>query len=260
MTSSSSTLGRRTSSRRVSSSVGEMNVEEDDSHGEYGDGVASLAAQNRALQADLTDKNRYIATLEKRLLQARRTSSARASVGMGGSKGIMVGEDHSVATVIKEKDAEIAELRARLDDKDRMLSALRSAARSRDNADRVESRTEMRTSQIMDGSAKSPSEPRTSQIMEGLAKPKSPLGSPPSEAAPSPPSLARQMSGIKKRTKSVDEMSRILDEMIQDRVESGQIVRGVRGSVRIASERKAPAIPADDQLMHEPKPALALQV
>ncbi|TLD22751.1 hypothetical protein PspLS_07613 [Pyricularia sp. CBS 133598] len=260
MTSSSSTLGRRTSSRRVSSSVGEMNVEEDDSHGEYGDGIASLAAQNRALQADLTDKNRYIATLEKRLLQARRTSSARASVGVGGSKGIMVGEDHSVATVIKEKDAEIAELRARLDDKDRMLSALRSAARSRDNADRVESRTEMRTSQIMDGSAKSPSEARTSQIIEGPAKPKSPLGSPPSEAAPSPPSLARQMSGIKKRTKSVDEMSRILDEMIQDRVESGQIVRGVRGSVRIASERKAPAIPADDQLMHEPKPALALQV
>ncbi|TLS28264.1 hypothetical protein PpBr36_00178 [Pyricularia pennisetigena] len=283
MTSSSSTLGRRTSSRRVSSSVGEMNVEEEDSHGEYGDGIASLAAQNRALQADLTDKNRYIATLEKRLLQARRTSSARASIGIGGSKGIMVGEDHSVATVIKEKDAEIAELRARLDDKDRMLSALRSAARSRDNADRVDSRAEMRTSQIMDGSAKSPSEARTSQIIEGPAKSRSPLGSPPSEAAPSPPSLARQMSGIRKRTKSVDEMSRILDEMptplrtcvgstsdttdkvfsvqIQDRVESGQIVRGVRGSVRIASEqRKAPAIAADDQLMHEPKPALALQV
>lgn len=52
----------------------------------------------------------------------------------------------------------------------------------------------------------------------------------------------------------------VFSMQIQDRVESGQIVRGVRGSVRIASERKAPAIPADDQLMHEPKPALALQV
>jgi centromeric protein E len=42
----------------------------------------------------------------------------------------------------------------------------------------------------------------------------------------------------RKRTKSVDEMSKMLDEMIQDRVESGQLVKGVRGSVRIASERK----------------------
>lgn len=248
MTSSSSTVGRRTSSRRVSSSIGETtNVDEDDSHGEYGDGIASMAAQNRALQADLTDKNRYIATLEKRLLQARRTSSSRASVGLGGSKSIMVGEDHSVAAVIKEKDAEISELRARLDDKDRMLSALRSAARSRENADRVDSRAEIRTSQIMDATMKSP---------------KSPLGSPPTEAAPPPPALARQMSGLKKQTKSVDEMSRILDEMIQDRVESGQIVRGVRGSVSIPNEQRktAPTIMADDQLMHEPKPVLTLQV
>jgi centromeric protein E len=36
----------------------------------------------------------------------------------------------------------------------------------------------------------------------------------------------------------VDEMSRMLDEMIQDRVESGQIIRGTRGSVRVAPERK----------------------
>jgi centromeric protein E len=42
----------------------------------------------------------------------------------------------------------------------------------------------------------------------------------------------------RKRTKSVDEMSKMLDEMIQDRVESGSLVKGVRGSIRIASERK----------------------
>ena len=45
--------------------------EEDDSVGENGDGSASQTVQIQALQADLADKNRYIATLEKRLLHAR---------------------------------------------------------------------------------------------------------------------------------------------------------------------------------------------
>lgn len=193
MTSSSSTVGRRSSSQRLSA-TGEVMVEEDDSVGEFGDGIASLAAQNRALQADLTDKNRYISTLEKRLLQARRTSSSRASV-LGPNKGIMVGEDHSVAAVIREKDAEIAELRARLDDKDRMLAALRSAARSRENADRVDSRAEARSSQVMDSQSPRPSSQTDSN--------------------PSPPSIARQVSSLGLGTKSVDEMSRILDEMVR---------------------------------------------
>ncbi|KAK3901920.1 kinesin motor domain-containing protein [Staphylotrichum tortipilum] len=222
MTSSVSTIGRKSASHRSSGGAEPPPaVDDEDSMGEFGDGTASLASQNRALQADLTDKNRYIQTLEKRLLQARRASSSRTSVGLSTSKGIMVGEDHSVATLIREKDAEIAELRARLDDKDKMLAALRTAARSRDNADRVESRAEVRTSQILD------SDP-------GPA----PTGSPP--AAPPPPSsnsssLLRQVSTLRKRTKSVDEMSKMLDEMIQDRVESGQIIRGNRGSVRVAA-------------------------
>jgi centromeric protein E len=216
LTSSASTIGRKSGSHRSSGGGAEApaTTEDDDSMGEFGDGTASLAAQNRALQADLADKNRYIQTLEKRLLQARRASSSRTSSGLTGTKGIMVGEDHSVSAVIKEKDAEIAELRARLDDKDRMLAALRSAARSRDNADRVESRSEVRTSQILDSNP-------------GPA----PTGSPPAA-----PSLLRQVSYLRKRTKSVDEMSKMLDEMIQDRVESGQLVRGSRGSVRVASE------------------------
>ncbi|KAK1754985.1 kinesin-related protein 11 [Echria macrotheca] len=216
MTSSASTIGRRSSSHRSSGGVeAAVVVEDDDSLGEYGDGTASLAAQNRALQADLADKNRYIQTLEKRLLQARRASSSRTSVGLASGKGIMVGEDHSVSALIKEKDAEIAELRARLDDKDKMLAALRSAARSRDNADRVESRSEHRGSQILDSNP----------------------GPPPVAGLPST-SLARQVSHLRKRTKSVDEMSRMLDEMIQDRVETGHIVRSTRGSVRVAPDRK----------------------
>ncbi|KAL2138598.1 hypothetical protein VTI28DRAFT_6512 [Corynascus sepedonium] len=222
MTSSASTIGRKSASHRSSGAAEPPAVDDEDSMGEFGDGTASLASQNRALQADLADKNRYIQTLEKRLLQARRASSSRASVGLSASKGIMVGEDHSVATLIKEKDAEIAELRARLDDKDRMLAALRSAARSRDNADRVESRVESR------------SEVRTSQILDSNPGP-APTGSPPA----APPSLLRQVSYLRKRTKSVDEMSKMLDEMIQDRVESGQLIRGARGSVRIASATAA---------------------
>lgn len=214
MTSSGSTIGRRSGDHCLSGDIEVPPADDDDSAGEFGDGTASLAAQNRALQADLADKNRYIQTLEKRLLQARRASSSRTSVGLSASKGIMVGEDHSVAALLREKDAEIAELRARLEDKDRMLAALRSAARSRDNAERLESRSSVRTSQILDSNP-------------GPA----PTGSPPA------PSLLRQVSHLRKRTKSVDEMSRMLDEMIQDRVESGQIIRGYRGSVRVAPDR-----------------------
>ncbi|KAK0748076.1 kinesin motor domain-containing protein [Apiosordaria backusii] len=218
MTSSASTIGRKSSSHRSSGGVPEAVplTEDDDSMGEYGDGTASLAAQNRALQADLVDKNRYIQTLEKRLLQARRASSSRTSGGLTAGKGIMVGEDHSVAALLKEKDAEIAELRARLDDKDRMLTALRSAARSRDNAERVESRSEVRTSQILDSNP-------------GPA----PLGSP-----PAPNSLVRQVSQLRKQTKSVDEMSKMLDEMLHERVESGSVLRGSRGSLRVAGPER----------------------
>ncbi|KAL2022734.1 hypothetical protein VTK56DRAFT_4815 [Thermocarpiscus australiensis] len=223
-TSSASTIGRRKSGSHRSTGEADAPAAEDDddSTGEFGDGTASLAAQNRALQADLADKNRYIQTLEKRLLQARRASTSRTSVGLAAGKGILVGEDHSVSALLKEKDAEIAELRARLDDKDRMLAALRSAARSRENADRVES------------SSTSRADVRMSQILDSDPGP-APTDSPP--AAPPPSSILRQVSHLRKRTRSVDEMSRMLDEMIQDRVESGQIIRGSRGSVRVAPER-----------------------
>jgi len=239
MTSTSSTIGRKSSGGNRSSGTAEMPVgtEEEDSTGEYGDGTASLAAQNRALQADLLDKNRYIQTLEKRLLQARRASTSRTSVGITSGKGIMVGEDHSVAALLKEKDAEIAELRARLDDKDRMLAALRTAARSRDNAERVESRTDFRNSLILTDS-------RHHDHTTAASTPTSASG----PASPSS-SLARQVSTLRNRTKSVDEMSKMLDEMIQDRVETGQIIRGQRGSVRVAPSDRKVEIPKEPMPM-----------
>ncbi|KKY39890.1 putative kinesin-ii 85 kda subunit [Diaporthe ampelina] len=197
---------------------------EDDSVGEFGDGTASLAAQNRALQADLVDKNRYIITLEKRLLQARRASSSRTSGGLSsGSKGIMVGEDHSVSTALKERDAEIAELRAQLEDKDRMLIALRSAARRGEIADRS---IETRASQLM--------------MLEN-----GPRSNPVSPTSPQRP-LFRHSSvrSSPKDRRSTDEMSRILDEMIQDRVETGHIVKSTRGSVRVvaSTDREKPFV------------------
>jgi centromeric protein E len=215
--SSASTIGRRSIGARHSSGEEATGNEDEDNVGEFGDGVASLQAQNQALQADLADKNRYIATLEKRLLQARRASSSRTSAGFSSpNKGIMVGEDHSVSALIKDKDAEIAELRARLDDKDRMLAALRSSARSRDAAEGLETLR---------------SEARASLLLESVSPP-------PQDALPDPPvAKSKRYSPVRKR--SVDEMSKILDEMIQDRVESGQIVRGVRGSVRVANDGKA---------------------
>ena len=274
-TSSSSTVGRRTSAQRLSGAAEGSPVEDDDSVGEFGDGMASLAAQNQSLQADLADKNRYIATLEKRLLQARRASSSRTSVGLGSAKGIMVGEDHSVSTVIRDKDAEIAELRARLEDKDRMLEALKRSARSRDHADRVDVRVDSRIESRLDLRIDSRTEFRSSQLLEPPSSPpvmalpptpaqlngmKSPLmgiamnghishSGPTSPVAVSAPGVAnggkRQSAtgSLRARTKSVDEMSRMLDEMIQDRVESGQLVRGNRGSVRVvAAERKAEVV------------------
>jgi centromeric protein E len=237
-----STIGQLPGGQRLSGerrSSGEQgSLEDEDSLGEFGDGTASLAAQNRALQADLADKTRYCQTLEKRLIQARRSSHSRASVGFStpSKGGIMVGEDHGVAALLKEKDAEIADLRARLDDKDRMLAALRSAARSRDTADRDPRASH--TFAMLENGPLSPVSARASQLLDN---------------GPLSPVLAGGPVGLlspktRKRTKSVDEMSKMLDEMIQDRVESGTLIKGIRGSIRIASER--------NRQMNDPMPGL----
>ncbi|PQE06572.1 kinesin motor domain-containing protein [Rutstroemia sp. NJR-2017a BVV2] len=208
-----STIGRKRSGQQMSEHT---SIEDEDSVGEYGDGTASLAAQNRALQADLADKTRYCQTLEKRLLQARRSSQSRASVVFGSKSGIMVGEDHGVANLLKEKDAEIAELRARLDDKDRMLDALRSAARQRDTADRNPRSHTLENGQL------SPISARASQLYDNDAEH---FGAP---IKILPPSL--------KPSKSVDEMSRMLDEMIQDRTPTdADPVKSPRESIRLVS-------------------------
>ncbi|OBT62898.1 hypothetical protein VE03_07869 [Pseudogymnoascus sp. 23342-1-I1] len=243
--------------------------DDEDSLGEYGDGTATLAAQNRALQADVADKNRYISTLEKRLLQARRSSHSRASIGFNGGKSgsvataVVGGEDTGVAALLRDKDAEILDLRARLDDKDHMLTALRSAARSRDAAERsgeTTGRASVLTAENLASAAaalgraeagnhmsiaSAPAAPRaaatavTAPTTPAAAVVEDPMSVPIPASMPTSPVLTSPTRKKGKR-KSVDEMSRMLDEMIQDRVERGEIVKGARGSVRLVGggERK----------------------
>lgn len=251
--------------------------DDEDSIGEYGDGTASLAAQNRALLADVADKNRYISTLEKRLLQARRSSHSRASIGFNGGKSggaaaaVVGGEDTGVAALLRDKDAEILDLRARLDDKDHMLTALRSAARSRDAAERSGgdgARASVLTAEnlasaaaalgrseaaagnhVSISSAPAAAAPAPTHKTNGavtapatpaaavVADPMGMLGGMPMSLPTSP--VLTSPTRKKGKRKSVDEMSRMLDEMIQDRVERGEIVKGARGSVRlVGAERK----------------------
>lgn len=226
---SASTVGQLPRGDRLSGSL-----EDEDSLGEFGDGTASLHAQVRALQADLADKTRYCQTLEKRLLQARRSSHSRTSVNFSKGGGIMVGEDHGVAALLKDKDAEIAELRARLDDKDRMLDALRSAARSRDTADR-----DPRAPKAEAEPAAAAAAGAGAAAAAAAARPSLPLeAGVATEGATASPVASLLPTKARARRRSVDEMSRMLDEMIQDRVERGDMVRGARGSVRLASERR----------------------
>ncbi|RDW93230.1 putative kinesin family protein (KipA) [Aspergillus mulundensis] len=198
------------------------NEDEEDTMGEFADGKASAQRQITALQADLTDKNRYIATLERRLLQARRSSHSRMSMGIKHS------DDSDLIAQLREKDMEINELRLQLDDKDRMLTALRSAARHRDLAQLT---LDTQSAGTKDKGATSSPGRESPAPDSGVKRP-----TPSAELDP----------GTKR--KSMDEVSRILDEMIQDRVESGHLIKGSRGSVRVAPESRrasdsGPAIP-----------------
>ena len=227
---SSATVDAQLCNGQSPTSSFESGVEECNTSGDLGDGTASLSVQNRALQADLADKNRYILALEKRLLQARRSSHSRASLVFSPSQKASHGsrEEH-MASSLQEKDAEIADLRARLDDKERMLMALRSAARKRDVAElSPEASPVERGKQVSHRSNDSRSAAAMQAGPLALAEPMSP-----------PDKRERETEANRNRgndRESVDEVSRILDEMIQDRVESGQLVKGTRGSVRLAQE------------------------
>ncbi|CAD6503979.1 BgTH12-05720 [Blumeria graminis f. sp. triticale] len=226
-----STVGQRTSQVAPSKRLSHDSIEDDESIGEFADGNASLAAQNRALQADLADKTRYCQTLEKRLIQARRSSMSRASSGVSSAgKSLTAAGDHNLATLVRERDTEIAELKARLEDKDRMLSALRNIHRTREHPDKESFSSNPNTDETVNSVYKDTSIgeytfPLSQSSQNGVSSMRSSLTSGP-------------LPHIRKRNKSVDEMSRILDEMIQDRVETGHLAKNVRGAGRIIDQRK----------------------
>lgn len=203
--------------------------EEDDSVGDNGDGLASQAVQIQSLQADLADKNRYITTLEKRLLHARRSSHSRVSMTL--SHKLSNSEDGGMIATLAEKDAEITNLRAQLEDKERMISALTSARRKNDNAHELgsdgspgsrrtsgfqrSSGSEGSVGVMAKGSASPPRKsvspksvsPRKTTSPKVLASPK--VASPKPYLPPASP----------KAGKNIEEMTRMLDEMITGRVE-----------------------------------------
>jgi centromeric protein E len=243
----------------------------DGEDGADGEGNATLAQQVRMLQADLADKNRYIATLEKRLLQARRTSHSRVSMRLASQ--LAAQDEGGLETVIREKDKEIEELRAKLDDQMRMVTALRSAARKREMLDhrkshtsedtarpptaggvgvesvpRVSSRASNRSSRAfangtVANGASHRSNPSTttsrssSSIVNFSKTPLSPMAilSPThSDDSESRDRLGEvRLSTKTTRRKSVDEMTMLLDQMIQEKVESGHVLHSDRGSLRV---------------------------
>ncbi|XPT02181.1 Kinesin-like protein kip2 [Ascochyta lentis] len=177
--------------------------EEDDSVGENGDGLASQGVQIQALQADLADRNRYIATLEKRLLQARRSSHSRISMSINSRHGSS--EDGGLLATIAERDSEISTLRAQLEDKERMITALTAARKRNDTAHDV-------------GSDSSPGSRRTSsyQRSEGSSVNVLNAKGPTSPTSPHPPFFPPAPSNA---GKNIEEMTRMLDEMITGRVD-----------------------------------------
>jgi len=250
-------------------------------------GDASLLQQNRMLQADLADKNRYIATLEKRLLQARRTSRSRVSMTLQPRTlpimdPLPPNSNTDGDALAREKDRQIEELKAKLDDQTRMVTALRSASRKRDalennrvaspledqgrptsaqivglgissrtNSSRLSNRSvrpQTRSKNLSNGHVSNPSDSTVSRSSTGAgaAAPSyqktplspmallSPSGSEHSDDAGvlrSPGNLQRRSREFRRR--SVDEMTMLLDQMIQDKVESGQVLRGKSGSLRM---------------------------
>jgi centromeric protein E len=206
-------------------------------------------------------------------------------------------EEGTLEGLLRDRDREIEELRAKLDDQMRMVTALRSAARKRDmidnrqslvtdvgenterprttgtiqdsestastpaddsvpdlnsqtwrrhNSSRLSNRTSTQSLRLRNSTgggvkhrstASSASRSSTGGAVVNFSSPMAILASPvsvtfPEDVLDSKPNGTNGHS-TKPRRKSVDEMTMLLDQMIQDKVESGHVVRGDRGSLRI---------------------------
>ncbi|KAG9886679.1 kinesin-domain-containing protein, partial [Aureobasidium melanogenum] len=242
-------------------------------------GSASSARRISALQADLADKDRYIATLERRLLQTRNNSYSRASSAKSPLQSRVPSRDgQNTDAIVKEKDQEIERLRQKLEDQTRMVSALRNAARKRDMLDisgalsqhpafrqspttlpeKRETRTPFRSTSRPElfRSASGPvsavektsppdSPPSGVQNFSRLSKHHTSMLSADTEGGAAPDtngsavepsnnvSRVTSTSNVPGTRRTVDEMTKLLDEMIQDKVNTGHVIRGDRGSLRV---------------------------
>jgi centromeric protein E len=105
-----------------------------------------------------------------------------------------------------------------------MVTALRSAARKRDLAELT---PDSSSAEFKKGAHQSSGSNDSS--LTSNTTPITPV---------TPVTLLSPQKKADKKRKSVDEMSRMLDEMIQDKVESGHLVKGRTGSVRVAAPRR----------------------
>lgn len=232
-------------------------LDEEDTIGPFANGEATLQSQIRSLRDDLTVKNRYISTLERRVDQARRSSHSRNSLGMTPTNAQHEQMLQEKVAVIREKTAEVAKLRDLLEERDRTVTALRAAAARRERVDGLASPAATPTNSTSAVSFPSshrtyPSTVSSSTTATSNSASLSPvdiLSSPPRPISPKKsPKKSNNIcasgtgfpfgeQGRNKNRDSVDEMSRMLDQMIQSRVEKGDLVRSVRGSVRAKHER-----------------------
>jgi centromeric protein E len=240
-------------------------------------GSASSARQISALQADLTDKDRYIATLEKRLLQTRNNSYSKASNARSPLASRVPSRDgQNTDAVIKEKDHEIERLKQKLEDQTRMVHALRNAARKRDMLDTSGAMSQHPAFRQSPTTSPDNSQPRTPfrsmsrpELFRSASGPVSAVNqiSPPSSPPPGVQNFSRlskhpasllpadteevtdksgsatessinvtrvtSASNTPGTRRTVDEMTKLLDEMIQDKVNTGHVIRGDRGSLRV---------------------------
>ncbi|KEQ76139.1 kinesin-domain-containing protein, partial [Aureobasidium namibiae CBS 147.97] len=222
-------------------------------------GSASSARQISALQADLADKDRYIATLEKRLLQTRNNSYSKASSARSPLASRVPSRDGQNAdAVIKEKDHEIERLKQKLEDQTRMVHALRNAARKRDVLDTSGAMSQHPA--FRQSPTASPDKRETRTPFRSMSRPElfrsasgpvsavnqiSPPSSPPPEVqnfsrlSKHPTSSSINVARVTSASnapgtrRTVDEMTKLLDEMIQDKVNTGHVIRGDRGSLRV---------------------------
>jgi centromeric protein E len=197
--------------------------EEEETEVEYGEGRATLQAQVRALQADLQDKTRYITTLERRLLQARRSSHSRVS--MAFNKG--PGDENDMVAKLEEKDAMISDLQ-------KTVAALRSAVRRKGIAELT---PEVPTFEFGENYGQADHQSQnsngSSQVSNGSV---AALANPPrSPVTTSPLTLLSPQKVMDKKRKTVDEMSKMLDELIQDKVENRPFGKGRASPARFSS-------------------------